>query len=107
MDDLVRIKDASVARESPSRILYISGLTRPFTLQQLRELLRRFGSFDDDQCWLDKIKSQSLIAVRRLISPETGDRRRLHCSSTKRWTKPRRLAKRSMGADGRRPTPRH
>jgi hypothetical protein len=67
MDDLVRIKDASEARQASSPILHISGLTRPFTLQQLREVLRRFGSVDDDRCWLDKIKSQSLVAVFILV----------------------------------------
>ncbi|CAF2882339.1 unnamed protein product [Rotaria sp. Silwood2] len=58
MDEPVRVKDATATLEPPSRILYIRGLTRPFTLPLLKELLGRYGKLVDGEFWLDKIKSQ-------------------------------------------------
>lgn len=68
MDEPVRVKDATAAREPASRIVYIRGLTRPFTLPQLKELVGRYGSFADGEFWLDKIKSQCLVMVSSLLS---------------------------------------
>jgi apoptotic chromatin condensation inducer in the nucleus len=64
MDEPVRIKDASAALEPPSQIIYIRGLTRPFTLPLLKELLSRYGTLVDGEFWLDKIKSQCFVTVR-------------------------------------------
>lgn len=61
MDEPVRIKDATATLEPPSRIIYIRGLTRPFTLPLLKELLNRYGKLVDGQFWLDKIKSQCFV----------------------------------------------
>jgi hypothetical protein len=61
MDEPVRIKDATTALEPPSRIVYIRGLTRPFTLPLLKELLSRYGTLVDGEFWLDKIKSQCFV----------------------------------------------
>jgi hypothetical protein len=63
-DDLIRVNEPSLHEQFSTRILHITGLTRPFTFQQLKELLRRYGQFNDDDCSLDKIKSQCFIAVR-------------------------------------------
>ena len=63
MDEPVRIKDATETLEPPSQILYIRGLTRPFTLSLLKELLGRYGKLVDGQFWLDKIKSQCFVTV--------------------------------------------
>ena len=68
MDEPIRVKDPSQIHGKATRILHIVGLTRPFTLIQLRELLRRYGSFPDDQCWLDPVKSQCLVMVFSLDS---------------------------------------
>jgi hypothetical protein len=67
MDEPVRIKDATTALEPPSRIVYIRGLTRPFTLPLLKELLSRYGTLVDGEFWLDKIKSQCFVTVNILI----------------------------------------
>lgn len=63
MDEPVRVKDATTALDPPSRILYVRGLTRPFTLPLLKELLGRYGSLVDGEFWLDKIKSQCFAIV--------------------------------------------
>lgn len=66
MDEPVRVKDATTALEPPSKILYIRGLTRPFTLPLLKELLSRYGSLVDGEFWLDKIKSQCFATYQTL-----------------------------------------
>ena len=37
---------------------------RPFTLNQLRELLGKHGSLAEDGFWIDKIKSHCYVVVR-------------------------------------------
>ncbi|CAF0853167.1 unnamed protein product [Adineta steineri] len=66
MDEPVRVKDPTETLEPPSRILYIRGLTRPFTLPLLKELLSRFGTLVDGEFWLDKIKSQCFVTYTTL-----------------------------------------
>ena len=68
MDEPVRVKDVTAAREPPSRILYLRGLTRPFTIPQLKELLSHYGTLMDGEFWLDKIKSQCFVTVSFLVS---------------------------------------
>ena len=63
VDEPIRIKEATVAQETPTRILHIRGLTRPFTLLQLKELFRRYGTIIDEAFWLENIKSQCLVTV--------------------------------------------
>jgi hypothetical protein len=63
IDEPVRVKDVTAALEPPSRIVYIRGLTRPFTLPLLKELLSRYGTLVDREFWLDKIKSQCFVTV--------------------------------------------
>jgi hypothetical protein len=64
-DEPVRIKDATAVHEPLSQILYIRGLTRPFSLFQLKGLLSRYGTLTDGEFWLDKIKSQCFVTVNR------------------------------------------
>jgi hypothetical protein len=63
-DEPVRIKDVTTTHEPPSEILYIRGLTRPFSLMQLKDLLSRYGKLVDGEFWLDKIKSQCFVTVK-------------------------------------------
>ncbi|CAF4747119.1 unnamed protein product, partial [Rotaria socialis] len=66
IDEPVRVKDATATLEPLSRILYIRGLTRPFTLPLLKELLSRYGKLVDGEFWLDKIKSQCFVIYNTL-----------------------------------------
>ena len=54
----------TTTHEPPSEILYIRGLTRPFSLMQLKDLLSRYGKLVDGEFWLDKIKSQCFVTVK-------------------------------------------
>ncbi len=67
-DEPVRIKDVTTTHEPPSEILYIRGLTRPFSLMQLKGLLSRYGILVDGEFWLDKIKSQCFVTVKIFYS---------------------------------------
>ncbi|CAF0956821.1 unnamed protein product [Didymodactylos carnosus] len=61
MDEPMRVKDVTPSNQPPSKILYIRGLTRPFTVPQLKELLSRYGTLVDGDFWVDKIKSQCFV----------------------------------------------
>ncbi|XP_014672713.1 PREDICTED: apoptotic chromatin condensation inducer in the nucleus-like isoform X2 [Priapulus caudatus] len=47
----------SPSRNPPSTLVHIRNLVRPFTLNQLKELLGRSGKLVDSSFWIDKIKS--------------------------------------------------
>jgi len=66
MDEPVRVKDVTVAHEPASQIIFIRGLTRPFTPIQLKELLSHYGTCVDGEFWLDKIKSQCFVMYNSL-----------------------------------------
>ncbi|CAL1270947.1 unnamed protein product [Larinioides sclopetarius] len=44
-----------------SKILFIQNLVRPFTLNQLKDLLRETGNFIEEDFWIDKIKSKCFV----------------------------------------------
>ncbi|UJR16320.1 hypothetical protein I4U23_003226 [Adineta vaga] len=71
-DEPVRIKNALATDEPPSEILYIRGLTRPFSLFQLKTLLERYGTLVDGEFWLDKIKSQCFVTYKTLEEAKTA-----------------------------------
>ncbi|CAG5130633.1 unnamed protein product [Candidula unifasciata] len=54
----------SPARNPPDRVIRIAGLVRPFTVNQLKELLRRSGELDDEYFWISDIKSHCLAAYK-------------------------------------------
>ncbi|GFS27958.1 apoptotic chromatin condensation inducer in the nucleus [Elysia marginata] len=56
--------DMSPARHPPDRVLRIAGLVRPFTVGQLKELLKRTGELDDEHFWINDIKSHCLAAFK-------------------------------------------
>lgn len=51
----------SPPKHSPSCILYITNLVRPFTAVQLRGLLARTGKIVENGFWMDKIKSKCFV----------------------------------------------
>ncbi|KAL3859512.1 hypothetical protein ACJMK2_009729 [Sinanodonta woodiana] len=51
----------SPARNPVSRIVHIRNLVRPFTVNQLKELMKRTGNFTDEGFWIDKIKSHCYV----------------------------------------------
>jgi hypothetical protein len=53
----------SPPRHKTSNILYISNLVRPFTVNQLKELLARTGTIVEGGFWIDKIKSKCYVQV--------------------------------------------
>ncbi|CAL1545491.1 unnamed protein product [Lymnaea stagnalis] len=54
----------SPARNPTDRVIRIAGLVRPFTVGQLKELLRRSGDLDDNYFWINDIKSHCLAAYK-------------------------------------------
>ena len=46
---------------SPSPIVFLRNLVRPFTSKQLNELLSRTGKITEEGIWMDKIKSKCLV----------------------------------------------
>lgn len=51
----------SPAKNEISPVLYIRNLVRPFTLNQLRELLSRTGTITENGFWINKIKSECYV----------------------------------------------
>lgn len=51
----------SPARNPSSRIVHIRNLVRPFTLNQLKEMLGSTGVLVNDGFWIDKIKSKCYV----------------------------------------------
>lgn len=56
----------SPAKNEPSPILYIKNLVRPFTLNQLKELLSRTGTIKENGFWINKIKSECYVQYETL-----------------------------------------
>ncbi len=57
----------SPAKHAPSRILHVKGLTRPFTKEELRELLARDGTPLEEAFWIDKIRSHCVAVVSECV----------------------------------------
>lgn len=60
-DEAGQRKLASPPRNPKSRILFVRNLVRPFTLNQLKQLLQEFGDTVDSEFWIDKIKSKCFV----------------------------------------------
>lgn len=58
----------SPAMHPPDRVICITHLVRPFTVNQLKELLRRSGELDDEYFWINDIKSHCMAAVSFILS---------------------------------------
>lgn len=59
----VRHRSPSPARRPATNVLHVTGLVRPYTLGQLKELLGRSGKLIDDGFWIDSIKSHCYAVV--------------------------------------------
>ncbi|OON13558.1 SAP domain protein [Opisthorchis viverrini] len=60
-----RVEPCQPAKHKPTNIVYIRSLVRPFTVDQLRQMISdRFGPVDE--IWLDRIKSSSLVRMNTL-----------------------------------------
>jgi len=53
----------SPARRPESNVIHVTGLVRPYTISQLKELLGRTGTLVDDGFWIDSIKSHCYVVV--------------------------------------------
>ena len=57
-------RSPSPSTHPESEVLHVKNLVRPFTLNQLKELLGKHGSLAEDGFWIDKIKSHCYVVVR-------------------------------------------
>ncbi|KAG8301162.1 hypothetical protein J6590_059567 [Homalodisca vitripennis] len=61
-DDAKKLaRSPSPPRHKPTSVLYITHLVRPFTVQQLKNLLLRTGTIAENGFWIDKIKSKCYV----------------------------------------------
>lgn len=67
----------SPARNPVTRFIHIRNLVRPFTLNQLKELLRRTGNIKEETFWIDKIKSHCYVEYESAKEAE-ATRKSLH-----------------------------
>lgn len=58
----------SPARNPQNEALHVKNLVRPFTLNQLKDLLGKHGILVEGGFWIDKIKSHCYVVVRVLFS---------------------------------------
>lgn len=64
LDDAKTLQNSpSPPRHKVSDVLFISNLVRPFTVNQLKELLARTGTIVEGGFWIDKIKSKCYVQV--------------------------------------------
>ena len=64
LDDARTLQNSpSPPRHKASDVLFISNLVRPFTINQLKELLARTGTIVEGGFWIDKIKSKCYVQV--------------------------------------------
>ncbi|XP_077401081.1 apoptotic chromatin condensation inducer 1b isoform X2 [Vanacampus margaritifer] len=62
IDDPIRsTRQPSPPRGKLSNIIHVTNLVRPFTLGQLKELLKQTGSLVEEGFWIDKIKSHCYV----------------------------------------------
>ncbi|XP_066587793.1 apoptotic chromatin condensation inducer in the nucleus isoform X2 [Prorops nasuta] len=59
--DTPHLKSPSPPASTPTNILLIKNLVRPFTLNQIKELLTRTGTIVENGFWMDRIKSKCFV----------------------------------------------
>lgn len=60
--------DEATEQGTVSKILFIQNLVRPFTLNQLKDLLKQSGKIVEEYFWIDKIKSKCFVMVNISVS---------------------------------------
>lgn len=70
-------REPSPAKNEPSNILFVRNLTRPFTVNQLNEVLSKHGQLNKEKFWIDKIKSRC-YATYQTVEEATNTREALH-----------------------------
>lgn len=61
-------KPAIPAAKNPvSKVVFVMNLVRPFTINQLRELLQRTGRLVESGFWIDNIKSRCIAMVSSFV----------------------------------------
>ncbi len=66
-DEPERVGDVSPSRQPESTIIHIKGLTRPFTILQLKDLLSKYGKIIDSKFWINNVKSHCYATVRNFF----------------------------------------
>lgn len=61
MKEPSHVKSPSPPATKPTNILLIKNLVRPFTLNQIKELLSRTGTIVENGFWMDRIKSKCFV----------------------------------------------
>ncbi|XP_012219527.1 apoptotic chromatin condensation inducer in the nucleus [Linepithema humile] len=59
--EVAHVKSPSPPASKPTNILLIKNLVRPFTLNQIKELLSRTGTIVENGFWMDRIKSKCIV----------------------------------------------
>lgn len=59
--EVPHVKSPSPPASKPTNILLIKNLVRPFTLNQIKELLSRTGIIVENGFWMDRIKSKCIV----------------------------------------------
>ncbi|KAK9304578.1 hypothetical protein QLX08_004020 [Tetragonisca angustula] len=59
--EVPHVKSPSPPATKPTNILLIKNLVRPFTLNQIKELLSRTGTIVENGFWMDRIKSKCFV----------------------------------------------
>ncbi|XP_032237537.2 apoptotic chromatin condensation inducer in the nucleus [Nematostella vectensis] len=67
----------SPARNPESTNIHVQNLVRPFTLRQLKELLGKSGTLEEDGFWIDRIKSHCYV-VYTTVEGAVATRAALH-----------------------------
>ncbi|XP_074616816.1 uncharacterized protein LOC141876217 [Acropora palmata] len=67
----------SPARFPESEAIHLKNLVRPFTLNQLKDLLRNYGPLVEDGFWIDKIKSHCYVVYTN-VNDASSCRQGLH-----------------------------
>lgn len=66
-----KLAPVSEKNKNQSRVVEIRNLVRPFTHNQLVQLLKRTGNFDSEKdFWIDKIKSHALVMFEKAAEAE-------------------------------------
>ncbi|XP_032681636.1 apoptotic chromatin condensation inducer in the nucleus [Odontomachus brunneus] len=59
--EMPHVKSPSPPASKPTNFLLIKNLVRPFTLNQIKELLSRTGTIVENGFWMDRIKSKCIV----------------------------------------------